>query len=306
MSLSVSEVIALFSLGVAVFAYRHSVGAAQRNSRQIEEIASNQMRLSSSIAMGEASQKYVALLSDVNREFEGMVKKLSHAALMATTNICSTLDEFDTDRTAHPRLRHALHDCVEIVRQAYDQELSYQTGANLAFRLRSLKSIKDDIAAYESPKGMDSIFSFLRQQPRPSRPEELIHGSALFRNSLKTLYKRIPADREAMLFTQVVPHIKEFVELHSEYRDRLRALELQLDEAIKENSLEMFKICNVPGLGPEFYRVKGDICRISNLYFPDLYRAEEIAEHIQDGVAHSLYVASTLFIVSQHFMWGKI
>lgn len=306
MNLSVSEVIALFSLVVAFLAYKHSVSAAQKNARLVQEVASNQMKLTANIAMAQASKKYVVLLSEVARDFDGMVEQLSHVALEATKNIGNTFDRFDSQRHSIPYLRHALHTSTELVRAAYDQELSYQTGPNLAFRLVMLKGIKADAVAYEPSKRPTPLFSFLRQVQRTSSPEDALRDSPLFWHSVKTLYERIPEDRESALFVAVVAHIKAFVILHSQFREPLLALEKKLEEALKENALEMFRIHDVPGLGAEFKRVKGDLCRIKALYFPDLYRVEEFADQMPDGIANSVYITSILFIVSQRFMWGKL
>ena len=304
MAIETSDAIALCSLIVAFVAYRHTVASSRDNSKQIQEISNTHLRLASNIAVSEASQKYVSLLSSINKEFEEIVDKLAYPALDASTKIGSVFDDFDTQNLTHPYLRHAFHTGITVVREAYDKELTYQTGLNLASRLRALKFIKGDVASYQPEKPDRSIFSFLRKQSKPSGPEDAINASSVFWDSLKTIYDRIPEEKEAELFRCTFPYIEEYSRLHRESRQRLEELEKQLEDAIKENSLEMFDIRDVPGLGAKFYRVKGDIGRVKELYFPDLNGIGEIPVH--DGISYSLYAASVLFIVSQHFMWGKI
>lgn len=304
MNIEISDAIAFFSLIVAFIAYLHTVISSRDNAKQIQKISNTHLRLSSDIAISQASQKYVSLLSNINNEFEGIVGKLAYPALDASTKIGRIFDEFDTERQAHPYLRHAFHTGITVVREAYDKELTYQTGLNLVSRLRALKFIKGDVASYEPEKPDRSIFSFLRIQNKPSGPEDIINASSVFWDSLKTIYDRIPEKNEPVLFRRALPYIEEYSRLHRESIQRLEELEKQLEDAIKENSLEMFDIRDVPGLGTKFYRVKGDIGRIRELYFPDLNGLGEIS--VQDGISYSLYAASVLFIVSQHFMWGKI
>lgn len=304
MTLEISDAIAFFSLIVAFMAYRHTVVSSRDNTKQIQEISNTHLRLSSNIAISEASQKYVSLLSNINKEFEEIAGKLAYPAFDASTKIGSVFDDFDTKSQAHPYLRHAFHTGITVVREAYDKELTYQTGLNLASQLRALKFIKGDVASYEPEKSERSIFSFLKKQNKPNGPEDTINASSVFWDSLKTIYDRIPEEKEPELFRRTLPYIEEYSRLHSEFRKRLEELEKQLEDAIKENSLEMFDIRDVPGLGTKFYRVKGDIGRIKELYFPDLRGLGEIPMH--DGISYSLYAASVLFIISQHFMWGKI
>lgn len=304
MTIETSDAIALCSLIVAFVAYRHTVASSQDNTKQIQEISNTHLRLASNIAISEASQKYVSLLSNINREFEEIVGKLAYPALDASTKIGSVFDEFDTKSLTHPYLRHAFHTSITVVREAYDKELTYQTGLNLASRLRALKFIKGDVASYQPEKPDRSIFSFLRKQNKPSSPEDAIKVSSVFWDSLKTIYDRIPEEKEAELFRRTFPYTEEYSRLHRESRQRLEELEKQLEDAIKENLLEMFDIRDVPGLGAKFYIVKGDIGRVRELYFPDMNGLGEIP--VRDGISYSLYAASVLFIVSQHFMWGKI
>ena len=299
-----TDAVALFSLIVAFAAYRHAVVSSRDNTKQIQEISNTHLRLYSNIAISKASQKYVSLLSNINKEFEEIVGKLAYTALDASTKIGSVFDEFDTKSQAHPYLRHAFHTGITVVREAYDKELTYQTGLNLVSRLRTLKFIKGNVASYEPEKPDRSIFSFLKKQNKPNGPEDAINASSVFWDSLKTIYDRIQEEKEPELFRLTLPYIEEYSRLHSEFRQRLEELEKQLEDAIKENALEMFDIRDIPGLGAKFYRVKGDIGRVRGLYFPDLHGLCEMPVH--DGISYSLYAASVLFIISQHFMWGKI
>jgi len=302
-TIETSDAIAFFSLIIAFVAYRHTVTSSRDNAKQIQDISNTHLRLSSNIAISEASQKYVLLLANVNREFEEIVSKLAYPALIASTKIGDVFDEFDTQNQARPYLRHAFHTGVTVVREAYDKELTYQTGLNLASRLRALKFIKGDVATYQPEKPDRSIFAFLRKHNKPNGAEEIINASMVFWDSLKKIYDRIPEEKEAALFHRIHPYIEEYSRLHRESRQRLEELEKQLEAAIKENSLEMFEIRDVPSLGTKLYRVKGDIGRVRELYFPDLHGLDGIS--VNDGIAYSLYAASVLFIVSQHFMWGK-
>lgn len=303
MTIATSDFIALCSLIVAFFAYRHSVTSSQDNAKQIQIISNTHFQLSSNIAISEASQKYVSLLANVNREFEEIVGKLADPAARASRLIGDTFDDFDSQQLTLPYLRHAFHTAITVVREAYDEELTYQTGLNLVFRLRALKFIKGDVATYQPETPDRSIFSFLKKQNKPNNPEEIINASTAFWDSLKTIYSRIPEEKEAALFRHIYRYIEEYSCLHRESHQRLDALEKQLEDAIKENSLEMYQIRDVPSLGTKFYRVKGDIGRIRELFLPDL---DGLGGHpTQDGVAYSLYAACVLYIVSQHYMWGN-
>ncbi|SBS31211.1 hypothetical protein MSP8886_02023 [Marinomonas spartinae] len=304
MEIKISELIALFSLIVAFLAYRHAVKSSLSTAKQMQRISEDHLQLTSNVALTESSQKYVRLLSKVNGEFEKIVKSLSYPALKASTEIGETLDRYDNSSIGHPYLRHCFHNAITVVREAYDHELTYQTGLNLTSRVRSLKFIKDDVSHYENTQPEKSIFSFLKKERAPSTPEEYINLSTVFWDSVKEIYTRIPSNKEAEVFKDTLSVLKEYIQLHESKREILENLESELEQAIKENSLEMFEIRDIPNLGQKFYRVKGDIGRFRELYSPDFHGIESAP--VTDGISYSIYAGSIAFIASQHFMWGKI
>src|SRR5690554_400958 len=109
MTNEISNTIAIFSLIIAFLAYRHSVRQGRHSAKQFQEISNSHLRSDSDIAIGKASQKYVTLLSDIDKEFEQIIEKISYPALNASTNIGSVFDDFDTEKHTHPYLRHAFH-----------------------------------------------------------------------------------------------------------------------------------------------------------------------------------------------------
>lgn len=303
MEIQISDKIALGSLIIATLAYRHSVKSSRNNAKEIQKLSNEHLQLTSNIAISKASQKYVSLLASVNKEFEEISRKFSTPAFKASTQIGGIFDDFDTQNLTHPYLRHAFHKSIIIVREAYDNELTYQTGLNLSDQLQALKFIKDEVLSHEPELPKTSILSIFKKHNPSRTPAEEIRMSSAFWKYLKIIYERIPEKKEAELFRRIFPFTEEYSKLHKESRPRLEELEKRLDDAIKENSLEMFNIRRIPGLGDKFYRVKGDINRIRHLHFPDFHAIKEIS--VRDGISYSLYVASILFIVSQHYSWGK-
>lgn len=304
MEVETSDLIAILSLAIAFFAYKHSVKSSESTSAQMQKISEEHLGLRSNVALTEASQKYVVLLSDVNRQFEMITKELAPPALAACKSIGECFDKYDSRSNSSPYLRHCFHRAITLVRETYDHELTYQTGLNLTGRIRSLKYIKDDVLDYEKTKTEKSIFSFLKKERPPQSPEEAINSSTVFWDSVKEIYTRIPNSEEPNLFEDALGNLNEYRKLHESKREQLQLLEEKLEEAIRENSLEMFDIKDIPNLGPKFYRVKGDIGRYRELYFPDFHGIETI--QISDGIAYSIYAGSIALIASQHFMWGKL
>jgi hypothetical protein len=302
--MEISEIIALFSLAVAFFAYKHAVTSSAATSKQIHLIAEDHLKLSSNIALTEASQKYVLLLNEVNQDLEGIIKELSYPALKASTEIGEALEQYDNATSSSPSLRHCFHNAITVVREAYDQELTFQTGSNLVSRIRHLKFIKDDVSNYEKFDPEKSIFSFLKKEEPPKTPEQQINRSTVFWDAVKEIYSRVPSNKECEYFRDTLEILSEYRQLHESKHQLLEDLERKLEAAIKENALEMFDIRDIPNLGSKFYRVKGDIGRIRELHFPDLQGVEEY--NVSDGIAYSVYAASVVFLTSQHFMWGKI
>jgi len=282
----------------------HTVKSSQSTSTQIQKISEEHLKLSSNVALTEATQKYVLLLSDVNHQFELITKELAYQALVASRCIGVSFDKYDTEKNSHPYLRHCFHKAITLVREAYDHELTYQTGLNLTDRIRSLKYIKDDVHQYEKLSSEKSIFSFLKKERPPQTPEEKINSSTVFWDSAKEIYTRISGNEEAKLFNETLGHLDEYRKLHESKREQLQKLEERLEAAIKENALEMFDIRDIPNLGQKFYRVKSDIGRYRELHFPDFHGIESV--QVSDGIAYSIYAGSVVFIASQHFMWGKI
>ncbi|MFM5356301.1 hypothetical protein ACET95_04810 [Aeromonas veronii] len=144
----------------------------------------------------------------------------------------------------------------------------------------------------------------MKKERPPQTPEEKINSSTVFWDSVKEIYNRIPGDEEAKLFNETLLYLDEYRKLHESKQEQLKKLEERLEAAIKENTLEMFDIRDIPNLGQKFYRVKSDIGRYRELYFPDFHGIDTV--QISDGVAYSIYAGSVVFIASQHFMWGKI
>ncbi|HAS8552038.1 hypothetical protein [Vibrio harveyi] len=304
MELTISELISLLSLVIAFLAYRHTVNSSLSTAKQIQNISDDHLRLNSNVALAKSSQKYVLLLHEVNSQFEEITEELSYPALKASTDIGELLDKYDDSGTGHPYLRHCFHKMITIVREAYDHELTYQTGLNLTSRVRSLKFIKDDVLEYEKNKPKKPVFSFLKKEAPPKTPEEYINLSTTFWDSAKEIYTRVPRAKESEVFKETLNIIQTYRELHESKRELLEKLENKLELAIKENSLETYDIRDIPNLGSKFYRVKGDIGRYRQLYFPDFYNLEKVS--VCDGVAYSVYAGSIMFMASQHFMWGKI
>jgi hypothetical protein len=236
-------------------------------------------------------------------EFEEIVKNLSAPARSVCTKIGIVFDQFDSEQMAHPCLSHAFETSISIVRKAYDKELISQTGDNLEWRIEALRFLKDDVIKYKKVKLKKSIFSFWKKLQNPKTPEEIIDSSTDFWNSVETIYDRIPENKVADLFIQTSKHLSEYSQLHNEIIEKLESLERRLEDAIKENTLEMFNIEEIPNLGQKFYRVKGDIDRYKKLSFLDYYEMGN--DLVYDGIGHSIYAGSIVFIASQHFMWGK-
>ncbi len=303
MEISVSELLAFFSVIVAALAYRHSVESSNASSKQIQEISNNYLRMTSNIALNQASQKYVLLLKEVNDEFEGIVNKISSHALEGSMNIGNIFDSIDTNAMSHPHLRHAFHECITTVRNAYDRELTYQTGLNLMSRIRFLKYIKNDVVSYSKSKVGKSLFTFFKKSTKNKTPEEIINTSTQFWESLKIIYERTPLNSEPELFRKVSECVSEYSKLHKEVRCNLESLEKKLEDAVKENELETFDIRENAGLGYKLYQVKGDIGRYRELYFPDLHGLDDVPVH--EGVAYSIYIGSVLYVASQYHAWGR-
>ena len=131
MDVETSDLIAICSLIIAFLAYRHSVKSSQSTSARIQKVSEEHLRLSSNVALTESSQKYVLLLSDVNHQFELIIKELAYPALIASRNIGESFDKYDTGNSGHPYLRHCFHKAITLVREAYDHELTYQTDLNI-------------------------------------------------------------------------------------------------------------------------------------------------------------------------------
>ncbi|WP_155485632.1 hypothetical protein, partial [Vibrio campbellii] len=171
MELTYSELISLFSLVIAFLAFRHTVRSSLSTAKQIQSISEEHLRLNSNVALAKSSEKYVSLLHEVNTQFEEITKELAYPALKASTGIGELLDKYDESDKGHPYLRHSFHKMVTVVREAYDHELTYQTGLNLTSRIRSLKYIREDVLEYEKHKSEKSVFSFLRKEEPPKTSE---------------------------------------------------------------------------------------------------------------------------------------
>lgn len=308
MELAASDIIAAGSAVVSTLTLIHTVQSAKSNNLQIEELARRYERHTGLIATHQASQKYVTLLSDVSLRFEEILAKLAYPASEAQRAIGEVFDLFDTKRGDHPYLRHAFQDAVDRVRKAYDYELTYQTGLNLADRIRQLKFVRPDFERYVEARNevapKKSIFDFFKRRPRPTSPEAYIEQSEEFWESLKSIYERIPHKQEPEVFFKTLKCISEYRKLHEQSRDELRELELRLENGLKENSLELFRIQNTPILGDRYMRTKGDIARVLAMYFPDFYGIESV--RVEDGIAYALYAGSVLRIMADHHSWGNM
>jgi hypothetical protein len=303
MKVGPSEIIAFLSFLVAFAAFRHSIRSSKSMSKQIQNISDSHLRLSSNVAFSQASQEYVSLLSEVNMEFEEIVKNLSTPAHEVCIKIGNVFNQFDSEQRVHPYLSDAFDTSISIVSKAYGKELIYQTGGNLKWRINALRFLKDDVVKYKKAKLKKSIFSFLKKLQNPKTPEEIIDSSTDFWNSVETIYDRIPEDKVPELFNKISKHLSEYSQLHNEIIEKLESLERRLEEAIKKNKLEIFNIEAIPNLGKKFYRVKGDIDRYKKLSIIDYH--EIGSDFVSDGIAYSICAGSIIFIASKHFMWGK-
>jgi len=302
MKIEFSELIAFFSLVVAFIAYTHSVESAKSNSRQVQRIADNQLQLSENIALSEAGQKYVLLVSEISYKFEKIANDVGGQAREAIQKIGEVFDKYDMKEMSSPYLRHAYHHNIQIVRECFDNEMTYQTGmyitANLRFFIMDIN--RHVLTPVDDNK---SWFSFFIRSKKLQSPEDKINHTKEFWRNIKTIYERIPLTKEADLFSEVFEHIQGYIEEHEKISDKLDVFLEQLKNARNENSLELFKIHNTPYLGKNFDKIEGDIGRFKELYFPEFYGIKDV--HVSDGIVKSLYAGSIMYIASQRFRWGE-
>ncbi|MFC3625186.1 hypothetical protein ACFOKJ_03375 [Vogesella amnigena] len=303
MDINISEATSILSLVVATLAYKHAKASSKENGEQIQKIADRHIFLFAKMELNKSSQKYVKLLHEVSCEFENIINSISYPALEINREISRLFDCHDSNYKA-PYLRHAFHTVIEIVRTAYDRELTYQTGINLASRLRYLKiQIERPAPAVEVKRNSWASF-FRRKKDLPINPEKFIDSSVACWENIADIQNRISSEKESIIFRDAFPKIKEFIQLHSSQFGRLDLLIEKLDDGLKENSLEQFNILDMEILGEKYKRIRGDIERIRELNLLDLNGADKF--EITDGIAHLIYAGSILQIISQHFMWGKL
>jgi septin family protein len=244
----------------------------------------------------------VVLLDDVINEFEEITKELYYPAFTAYRNISNMLEKYDSkSRPSYPHLRHSYYSCIKQIRMYYDYQLTYQTGSCLVGQIRH-----SDVSNYKiEVDSKTSIYKFIKYIFMPDSSKIRSTTSEEFGINYENLIDSIPNEKASEIFKKTLELTSEYAGLHKNARSKLEKLENRLDKAIKKNNLEMIKISDMPNLREKFYRIKGDLGRFQELYFPDIQLLEgEVDVYMPNGIDISLYVGSVLMIASDYSSWG--
>ncbi len=297
-----NTIIALLSLTVAFMAYRQFAVLSIASREQNQKNASESQRISINLAINDASKEYVELFNEVNNEFKEITKELYYPAFNSYRNISNMLEKYDSkSRPSYPHLRHAYYSCIKQIRKYYDYKLTYQTGSCLVGQIRHC-----DISNYKIEiQPEKSLYRYIKNMFMNSSSKIASTTSEEFGINYKNLIDSIPSEKASEIFKKTLEITSEYASLHRKAKLKLEKLESCLETAINKNKLEMIKISDMPNLREKFYRIKGDIDRFQELYFPDIQLLEgENDLYMPNGINITLYVGSVLMIASEYSSWG--
>ena len=270
---------------------------AQETGKRIEEIALEHHKLTVSVALHDASQKYVDLLYEVQTEFHEIVQDIQYPLSDIQKHIGYSFDVFDSHKNTIPHLRHAFDESLTIIRHAYDCYFDLQPGGYILEQMKFLKSLDR-----ENLPNRNKQYFHLFSRPKAISPKEYIDQSSDFSKNIRYIYERIPANKETELYKYSFQYIDEGQKLLVSYHDQLDALYDRLENGLKRNDIEQFDLTNITNLGDQYLKIKKDIDRVRKLY-PCLSNPEDY--YVHNGIALTLYAGMIFFLLSDYSQWGK-
>lgn len=291
---SVSVIISVGSFVVACLAYRQ---AGKANARVEWH---NQM--SSKKTLDAASEKYVQEIMEVEEELYQHLETLRAVAGKSRLELSYLFDKHESHFVPYCNLRHEFLKATEYIRDGYDSMLTYQTGLNLIFRIRALKSL--DRSSFTKEKNIQPkvVEFFRREKCNEETLEQKLLESKFLQDVLCNIYERIPAADEAELFADGYKFIEEYLEAHEKLQKPLVSLSERLKRMLDRNSFEAIKLQEMGDLLYCYERLIGDIDRIQHLTFSDLRGLNDIPIH--EAVGKLLYVGSVMHMVDNFKYWG--
>ena len=325
-----STPISALSLILAYLSYRQAYKISNNTAQQLEELSIKHRNLIFALETTKVAQKYVKVLSACQLSSEKSLRYLASVALQTRKEVGEVFDFYDSQKFKTPYLRHSFHRATEIVRNAYDFELTYQTGLNLIERLRSLKFLdKDDIANHTQKTIHDfSILKFFKgnisnrlkpyfkisqhsqieelhvDNERFEKPEIIINKNSEFWSHLKEIYNRIPEKDIPFLYSKAHNYLKKYCSEFDQIKNVLLKNTETLGQILQENELEPISLKDIPNLGDKFHHFYGKCSRLIHFDLIDIRALDEVFD--SSGISILIYAGSCLAIVGSHMLWGEI
>ncbi|WP_162300267.1 hypothetical protein, partial [Salinivibrio sp. HTSP] len=155
----------------------------------------------------------------------------------------------------------------------------------------------------DSRNASASFFDRFKRIVPTKNGRERLYRQNYFWECLKELNLGLSSQQQSSTFSDAVSFVKEYNELLESHISKLDDLEKKLKSALNKNSLEEYKIDNMPILGRGFYKTYRNIKTIKALNFQEF---NNIGENIPHALTLTLYIATICYMITTHDTWGEI
>ncbi len=267
-------------------------------------VARHEGYLAHAYRVKEAHQPYLELYSRLKKTHQKTFSDLSLLASESLRVCANTFDTFDVHRESRP-LRHLIHESSEMVFYAFNGQLGFQTGANIAWRFGRIAYIEDDLPEDPAEYALSDFRQRARSaymQDRNDYQESRLISDESFRSLVRDLKRRTDAKRGGELLMTVQEQMTELRAAWREARGRFREGREEIEEAFEKNALEAFPLSSSPLIRRALSKMSAQFDSLDHLQALEVER--DSAHKYQNYISVCIYNCALLHAVCGLHSWG--
>lgn len=305
MDFSVSDVTGGVALLVSIYSLYYSKGQADSAKRQMQ-VALSSLKNDYRAKLSEHHEKYRALLSENMTAHRSNLRELSRKASAALNHCIDVFDDLDEKRGKAKRpLRHLIHEASEMVFYAFKGQMNWQTGLNLAFRLRYFSRIEEHLEPMQDRSSKRDFRNDSRKlyfQDRSFAQERMLPEDAHFCALIEEMRQRISPNNGGKLLVKENQCIAPVKLLWDSLKEDFGRSHENLENALKENELEQFGLPESSRLSEKYGQWSATLDILVQLNF--LCVDDGFADKYSNYISICLYNCALLHALVDVESWG--
>uniref|UniRef100_UPI000D378DD4 hypothetical protein n=1 Tax=unclassified Variovorax TaxID=663243 RepID=UPI000D378DD4 len=303
------ETLSLFiSIVGAIIALR-AIVVSRKTAEDQRRIAQRMQQLEERNLAATHYGKYSKLLYAVRSDVKASKDRLSEAAWQSMARLRDLFDNLSNDQSVRPT-RHIFDELCESLYRGFAPHLGRQFAMRLSSRFTALKYVEEELDTLRNhrveiqKRAVHEVLDLERvyKKDPDARLERLVLGSAGFQLGLLTLCDRFTQENRDKLLQAALRPVLDFVAVHDEERPKLIVAQQQLEQGLRQNELEEFKLPESQALYAEYKREMAGIETLETLSLSEAKNLDGV--RIKFVVGLLLYFGSLLYTMHMCNDWN--